>query len=57
MATADATQRELHYRKRLIEIANQINAASSIQDILVDLKVNRALRRAGGLRMHMSVTL
>ena len=38
MATADATQRELHYRKRLIEIANQINAASSIQDILVDLK-------------------
>ena len=35
---ADATQRELHYRKRLIEIANQINAASSIQDILVDLK-------------------
>jgi type II secretory ATPase GspE/PulE/Tfp pilus assembly ATPase PilB-like protein len=38
MATVDATQRELHYRKRLIEIANQINAASSIQDILVDLK-------------------
>ncbi len=38
MAVADATQRELHYRKRLIEIANQINAASSIQDILVDIK-------------------
>ena len=35
---ADATQRELHYRKRLIEIANQINAASSIPEILVDLK-------------------
>jgi len=34
---ADATQRELSYRKRLIEIANQINAASSIQAILVDL--------------------
>ena len=38
MAVADATQRELHYRKRLIEIANQINAAPSIQDILVDIK-------------------
>jgi type II secretory ATPase GspE/PulE/Tfp pilus assembly ATPase PilB-like protein len=38
MAVAEATQRELHYRKRLIEIANQINAAGSIQDILVDLK-------------------
>ena len=36
---ADATtQRELTYRKRLIEIANQINAASSIQTILVDLQ-------------------
>ena len=36
---ADATtQRELTYRKRLIEIANQINAASSIQTILVDLR-------------------
>jgi type II secretory ATPase GspE/PulE/Tfp pilus assembly ATPase PilB-like protein/GAF domain-containing protein len=35
---ADATQRELNYRKRLIEIANQINAASSIQSILVDLR-------------------
>ncbi len=35
---ADATQRELNYRKRLIEIANQINAASSIQTILVDLR-------------------
>jgi type II secretory ATPase GspE/PulE/Tfp pilus assembly ATPase PilB-like protein len=38
MAVADATQRELHYRKRLIEIANQLNSASSIQAILVDLK-------------------
>ena len=35
---ADATQRELTYRKRLIEIANQINAAASIQTILVDLR-------------------
>ena len=35
---ADATQRELHYRKRLIEIANQINSAASIQTILVDLR-------------------
>jgi type II secretory ATPase GspE/PulE/Tfp pilus assembly ATPase PilB-like protein len=34
----DTTQRELSYRKRLIEIANMINSASSIQDILVDLK-------------------
>ena len=38
MAVADATQRELSYRKRLIEIANMINSASSIQDILVDIK-------------------
>ena len=29
---ADATQRELSYRKRLIEIANLINSAPSIQD-------------------------
>ena len=35
---ADATQRELTYRKRLIEIANQINAASTIPTILVGLK-------------------
>jgi type II secretory ATPase GspE/PulE/Tfp pilus assembly ATPase PilB-like protein len=34
----DSTQRELSYRRRLIEIANQINSAASIQDILVDLK-------------------
>src|SRR5438552_7609037 len=34
----DTTQRELSYRKRLIEIANMINSASSIQDILVDIK-------------------
>src|SRR5215475_5274196 len=34
----DSTQRELSYRKRLIEIANMINSAPSIQDILVDLK-------------------
>ena len=38
MAVSDATQRELHYRKRLIEIANQINAAPGIPEILVDLK-------------------
>ena len=34
----DTTQRELSYRKRLIEIANMINSATSIQDILVDIK-------------------
>jgi len=38
MAVADATQRELNYRKKLVEIANLINAAPSIQDILVDIK-------------------
>jgi type II secretory ATPase GspE/PulE/Tfp pilus assembly ATPase PilB-like protein len=37
-AVADSAQRELSYRKRLIEIANQINSAPSIQDILVDIK-------------------
>ncbi len=35
---ADTTHRELSYRKRLIEIANMINSAPSIQDILVDIK-------------------
>ncbi len=35
---ADGAQRELNYRKRLIDIANQINAAGSIQSILVDLR-------------------
>jgi type II secretory ATPase GspE/PulE/Tfp pilus assembly ATPase PilB-like protein len=34
----DTTQKELSYRKRLIEIANMINSAPSIQDILVDIK-------------------
>ncbi len=34
----DTAQKELSYRKRLIEIANLINSASSIQDILVDIK-------------------
>ncbi len=34
----DPAQRELSYRKRLIEIANMINSAPSIQDILVDIK-------------------
>ena len=34
----DHTQRELSYRKGLIEIANMINSAGSIQDILVDIK-------------------
>jgi type II secretory ATPase GspE/PulE/Tfp pilus assembly ATPase PilB-like protein len=37
-AVADSTQRELSYRKRLVEIANQMNSAASIQDILVDIK-------------------
>src|SRR5512132_338196 len=36
--TAADPNRELSYRKRLIEIANMINSASSIQDILVDIK-------------------
>src|SRR5215467_15765913 len=34
----ESTQRELSYRKKLIEIANVINSAPSIQEILVDLK-------------------
>ena len=34
----DPAQRELSYRKRLIEIANMINSAASIQDILVEIK-------------------
>jgi type II secretory ATPase GspE/PulE/Tfp pilus assembly ATPase PilB-like protein len=38
MAVADATQRELSYRKRLIEIANVINSAPGIPEILVDIK-------------------
>jgi type II secretory ATPase GspE/PulE/Tfp pilus assembly ATPase PilB-like protein len=37
-AVSDGTQKELSYRKRLIEIANQLNSAASMQDILVDLK-------------------
>jgi transcriptional regulator with GAF, ATPase, and Fis domain len=37
-AVADGARNELSYRKRLIEIANAINSAGSIQDILVDLK-------------------
>src|SRR5947199_1751134 len=37
-AVTDTTQRELSYRKRLIDIANMINSAGSIQDILVDIK-------------------
>jgi type II secretory ATPase GspE/PulE/Tfp pilus assembly ATPase PilB-like protein len=37
-ATAETTQRELSYRKRLIEIANLINSAPGVQEILVDLK-------------------
>ncbi|HSB60455.1 MAG TPA: GspE/PulE family protein [Vicinamibacteria bacterium] len=35
---SDPAQRELSYRKRLIEITNIINSAASIQDILVDIK-------------------
>ena len=38
MAVADTTQRELSYRKRLVEIANGINSAAGIPEILVDLK-------------------
>ena len=38
MAVAEQAQRELTYRKRLVEIANLINSAPSIQDILVDIK-------------------
>ncbi len=34
----DTTQKELSYRKKLIEIANMMNSAGSIQDILVDIK-------------------
>jgi type II secretory ATPase GspE/PulE/Tfp pilus assembly ATPase PilB-like protein len=34
----DTTQRELGYRKKLIDIANQINSAPSITEILVDIK-------------------
>jgi type II secretory ATPase GspE/PulE/Tfp pilus assembly ATPase PilB-like protein len=34
----DTSSKELSYRKRLIEIANMINSAPSIQDILVDIK-------------------
>jgi type II secretory ATPase GspE/PulE/Tfp pilus assembly ATPase PilB-like protein len=34
----ETTQRELSYRKRLIDIANVINSAPSIQEILVDIK-------------------
>jgi type II secretory ATPase GspE/PulE/Tfp pilus assembly ATPase PilB-like protein len=37
-AVGDTTQKELSYRKRLIEIANMINSAPSIQEILVDIK-------------------
>ncbi len=38
MAVAESTQRELQYRKRLIDIANQINASPGIPEILVNLK-------------------
>jgi type II secretory ATPase GspE/PulE/Tfp pilus assembly ATPase PilB-like protein len=38
MRQAADPQRELNYRKRLIDIANVINSAASIQDILVDIK-------------------
>ena len=37
-AVADTSQKELSYRKKLIEIANMINSAPSIQEILVDIK-------------------
>ena len=38
MSTRAETTKELSYRKRLIEIANLINAAPGIQEILVDIK-------------------
>jgi type II secretory ATPase GspE/PulE/Tfp pilus assembly ATPase PilB-like protein len=38
MAVAADTQRELSYRRKLMDIANAINAAPGIQEILVDLK-------------------
>ena len=34
----DAAQREVLYRKKLVAIANAINSAASIHDILTDLK-------------------
>jgi len=34
----ETAQRELSYRKRLIDIANMINSAPSIQEILVEIK-------------------
>jgi type II secretory ATPase GspE/PulE/Tfp pilus assembly ATPase PilB-like protein len=37
-AVADTPHKELSYRKKLIEIANMINSAPSIQEILVDIK-------------------
>ena len=38
MAVAEATQRELSYRRKLIDIANTINSAGGIPEILVDIK-------------------
>ena len=38
MAVAEATQRELSYRKKLIDIANHINSAQGIPEILVEIK-------------------
>jgi type II secretory ATPase GspE/PulE/Tfp pilus assembly ATPase PilB-like protein len=38
MRQAADPQRELNYRRKLIDIANVINSAASIQDILVDIK-------------------
>jgi type II secretory ATPase GspE/PulE/Tfp pilus assembly ATPase PilB-like protein len=35
---ADTSSREVSYRKRLIEIAHALNSATSIQDILVEVK-------------------
>ena len=37
-AVVGDSSRELNYRKRLIEIANMINSAPSIQEILVEIK-------------------
>ena len=52
-ATAETTQREPSYRKRLIEIANLINSAPGIQEILVDLKDKMLDLVEAGARHHL----
>ena len=50
----DATQRELHYRKKLVEIANAINSASSIHDILTRNRVERTVDTSDGPKCDAS---